>query len=324
MSFCIALSMCLIQLAKTQSIPVQDTATTINKGRMYLLAGGAAAGYCGGMTLLYKAWYSNQPQSAFHFFDDHAEWQQVDKWGHVFSAYTEARFAHTALRWAGMPDTKATWWGLGGGILFQSTIEVFDGFSEKWGFSWSDMLANCIGGATFFSQQHYWKEQRISLKISSDFRKYSHTIISAQNDPLQRDDLYRRTNDLFGSNPATRLLKDYNAQTNWLSINPSAFLHTPPNWLPHWLNIAVGYSAENMFGGYSNSWMYDGATFHLNSSTYPRYRQFVLSPDIDFSKLKTKSTFMKTLFSLMNCIKVPAPGLEYNTLGKVKWHWIYF
>ena len=308
----------------SQALSSTNAPDTLSRSRVWLVAGGGTLAYAGGMSLLYQAWYAKQPQSKFHTFDDHAEWLQVDKIGHVFSTYTESLLAYKALRWAGVKEHKAAWLGLGSALVFQTTIEVFDGFSDKWGFSWSDMLANAIGGGAFIAQQQLWQEQKIRFKISSDFRSYSRAPIIALNDPHISDDLHRRTAYLFGTHPAALLLKDYNAQTNWLSINPASLMCDPPSWLPGWLNLGLGYSAENMYGGFANEWSHMQGQFSLSKTDFPRYRQFILSPDIDFSRLRIKSPFWKTFFTVLNIVKVPAPGLEYNSLGKFKWHWIYF
>ena len=55
-------------------------------------------------------------------------------------------------------------------MFLQSTVEVMDGFSAEWGFSWSDMAANAIGMGTFVAQEAIWDEQRIILKISTNRR----------------------------------------------------------------------------------------------------------------------------------------------------------
>ena len=39
---------------------------------------------------------------------------------------------------------------------------------------------------------------------------------------------------------------------------------------PKWLNVAVGYGAENMFGGCENEWAVDDDMFMLSDDTYPR------------------------------------------------------
>jgi hypothetical protein len=58
----------------------------------------------------------------------------------------------------------------------------------------------------------------------------------------------------------------------------------------------------------------------VTSIGLPRYKQFYLSLDINTALIPTKSRFLKTIFSAINIIKFPAPALEFNTLGEVKFH----
>jgi hypothetical protein len=146
--------------------------------------------------------------------------------------------------------------------------------------------------------------------------------------------LLRRANVLYGKSIAERYLKDYNTFTTWGSVNIASFIKRN-NRFPKWLNIAVGYGADGMFGGYTNTWSYDAngdnpkdkgtvPVISYNRNDVKRFRQFYLSPDIDFKRIKTKSKFWQTCFVLLNAIKVPAPTLEYNTLGQLKGHWLFF
>src|ERR1035438_10237615 len=50
---------------------------------------GGAALYGGSLIVLNQYWYANYPKSKFHFFNDNAEWQQMDKCGHFFTSYYE-------------------------------------------------------------------------------------------------------------------------------------------------------------------------------------------------------------------------------------------
>ena len=50
-----------------------------------------------------------------------------------------------------------------------------------------------------------------------------------------------------------RMLKDYNGQTYWLSANLKSFFQGSN--IPAWLNVAVGYGADGMFGGFENKWI---------------------------------------------------------------------
>jgi len=86
----------------------------------------------------------------------------------------------------------------------------------------------------------------------------------------------------------------------------------------------VGYGAQNIYGGFGNAWTNEGATYVLNDEDYPRYRQFYLSLDLDLTKIKTNNYFLKSLLSLANLVKIPAPTLEVNTIGQVKFHALHF
>ena len=125
----------------------------------------------------------------------------------------------------------------------------------------------------------------------------------------------QRADDLFGSSFQGRLLKDYNAQTYWLSANLKAFL--PESKLPCWLNIAFGYGAENMFGGYENIATNDDGTLTFDRRDLKRYRQWYLAPDVDLTRIRTRSSFLRTVFSMINVIKFPSPALELSQ-GKLR------
>ena len=117
------------------------------------------------------------------------------------------------------------------------------------------------------------------------------------------------------------MLKDYNAQTYWLSANIKSFF--PNSKWPSWLNIAVGYGADGMFGGFENKWT-DESGNEVTRYDIPRVRQFYLAPDVDFTKIKTRSKFLRTTFELLNSFKFPAPTIMIDSKGKFKAYAIYF
>ncbi len=284
-------------------------ADSLKKGRVVTVAGSWVGIYGTTMIGLNALWYKNYPRSSFHFFNDNGEWNQVDKVGHCYTAYIESQWSATAFQWTGMKRKKA--YILGGltGFTLQTTIEILDGFSSKWGFSVGDISANTLGSAINVTQNLLWDEQRIRLKFSSHPVKYS-------------PDVTARAKDLYGTSIPELVMKDYNGQTYWLSVNPSSFIKHE-NKFPKWLNISFGYGADGMLGGFENKWT-DESGNKINRTDIQRTRQFYLTPDISFSRIKTNSHFLKTIFELADVIKFPAPALEYNTSGNVKWHWIYF
>jgi len=306
-----------------ERLPLFQPADTLNNWRFWGSAATGASIYTGVMIGLNNVWYSEFEQSKFHLFNDLGEWEDMDKVGHTVTAYTEANWIYKGAKWTGLEERKSVWLGVAMGTLFQASIETLDGFSAKWGFSIPDIAYNTLGVSVFASQQLIWEEQRIHLKISSYHKPYPDVPVTSI-DGGSTTLLSTRASDLYGNGYATRFFKDYNAMTVWASANIYSFTKNENSKIPRWLNVAVGYGAENMFGGFRNEWFEEDVFYDFNNNDFPRYRQFYLSLDIDLTKIKTKSHFLKTIFNVVNIIKIPAPTLEINTLGKVRFHPIFF
>jgi hypothetical protein len=263
------------------------------RSHIYLAAAGSTVMYAGGLVALSNAWYKDYPQSSFHFFNDNDDWLQVDKAGHIFSAYTTGKWSMEMWRWAGLSKKQRIWVGGLSGTAFLTVVEVLDGFSSGWGFSIGDLGADLAGSGLFIAQELAWNEQRIQVKFSFHRNSYP--------DPL----LSNRADELFGTHTPERMLKDYNGQTYWMSANLKSFFKKIN--LPAWLNMAVGYGADGMLGG----------------TDVPRYRQWYLAPDIDLTKIKTKSKFLRSAFFMLNSLKFPAPSLGFSKKG-IEWNWLHF
>lgn len=276
-----------------------DSTCTIDKKRLITIGTAQAIGYTGTMIALGNIWYKDYDQSPFHFFDDHKEWLQMDKLGHGFTGYYFSQITSSSFKWTGMNNKSATILGSGLGLLYLSSIEVFDGFSDKWGASASDLLANSIGVSLYVSQELIWQEQKIIPKFSFHKSNYAQYRPSA-----------------LGSNYPEMLIKDYNGQTYWLSANIQSLTNIKA---PKWLNLAIGYGADGMIGGTENPLKVDGHSI----PQFKRQRQFYLSFDIDLSRIQTKSKFIKAVCHTFNFIKVPFPTLEF-TSGTAKFHALYF
>jgi hypothetical protein len=266
--------------------------------RKAVLLSEAAVG-AGTLLALNQTWYADYPRSGFHFINDNAEWLQMDKAGHFFSAYHLGRFAGEALAWSGSSRNEQLVYGAAAGLAFLTVVEAFDGYSAQWGASPGDLVANTAGTALLVSQELLWREQRIIPKFSF------HTTPYAGARP-----------NVLGSSLPEQVLKDYNWQTYWLSANLRAFTKSPA--MPAWLNIAIGYGAEGMVTGEDKL---------VNTIFFPekeRTRQFYLSVDADLTRIRTRSHLLKTLFSIFNTVKIPAPALEIRPSGRVYWHAVYF
>jgi hypothetical protein len=251
---------------------------------------------------LNQLWYKDYPRSSFHFFNDNSEWLQMDKMGHFTTSYYIGRLGIGLMKWTGVKRKKAIWYGGLLGLLYQSTIEVLDGYSSEWGFSPADFGANAAGSILVIGQALAWDEQRIVLKYSFQQSKYAKYRPSVLGNKLQEN-----------------MLKDYNGQTYWLSVNLSSFMKKDTKF-PKWLNIAAGYGAEGMTGGEFNPPYIDADGYQIN---FERYRQFYLSLDVDLTRIKTKSRFLRSLFTTIGFIKFPAPALEFSKKG-TKGIWLGF
>lgn len=294
----------LILLAFSLTALSQENDSTRNVKRNVSIAMGTeAALYAGSMSGLYFLWYAGYEQSPFHFFNDNAEWLQMDKAGHATSAYHVGLIGYEALRLAGLDEKKSLLYGAPLGFIFLSTVEIFDGLSAGWGFSWGDMAANALGAGLFMGQQALWHEQRIAMKYS-----YHNTQF-----PQYRP-------NLLGSNLPEKMLKDYNGQTIWLSFNLKSLFMGKESKLPSWINLAFGYSAEGMTGGFSNVNQYNGQAI----PEFTRTRQFILSPDIDLTRIPVENKFLKTTLKVLSFIKIPMPAIMLDSQGDFSAYWLYF
>ncbi len=282
---------------------VDKDSIVLNKKRLALVLSTETGLSTSSLILLNNLWYKDYPRSGFTLFNDNNEWLLMDKIGHTTTSYYIAGTGYYLLKWSGVKEKKAIWYGGATGVLYLTAIEVLDGFSKEWGFSPGDEIANIIGSSLFISQQLMWHDQRLKLKWSvhqTGFSKYRP--------------------DLLGKNIAENILKDYNGQTYWISANIKSF-YSKDSKFPNWLNIAFGYGADGMLGARTNPTTYQGN----NLPYYKRGRQFYLSADIDLTKIKIKSGFLKTVFNVLGFIKIPMPTLEYNTSSnKFKGYVLYF
>jgi len=266
----------------------------LKEKRLIFLGSVITATYLGALLFLNETWYKKYPKSAFHFYNDNDEWLQLDKAGHIWTSYQEGLAGVKLLKWCGVKENQAENYGSFLGLLLLTPYEVLDGVSAHWGFSPGDMVANLAGSLIVLTQEKLWKEQRISIKFSSHREKYP-------------GDTLGFANLAYGTDFLGRTLQDYNGQTYWFSINLKSFLKNA-NFLPPWLNIAFGYGITDFkYYDYNNI-----------------YRQYYFSFDVDFTKIRTKSIVLKTVFSIINCVKVPFPTLGYNRLDGWNIHPFYY
>jgi len=281
---------------KTSFFQRLDTLNIKRRNAIFIAEGvGATTAIIG----LNQLWYANYPRSGFHFYNDNGSWNQMDKFGHAYSSYFIGKVGMDLLAWSGASKKNQLIYGATLGFAFLTTIEIFDGFSEEWGFSPGDVLANALGTSLLIGQELLWNEQRIQYKFSF------HTTDFPQYYP-----------EKLGENTLQQIIKDYNGQTYWLSVNIWSFFKE--SRIPRWLNVAVGYGSEGLPEIHPTPYK------HPDMEAYPTFRQFYASIDVDLTKIRTKSPFLKTVFNVFNYLKIPAPTLEITGKGKFIFHPVYF
>jgi len=273
----------------------QDTAR-INKKILTTAIATESALYAGTITGLRYLWYKDVPRVPFHYYNDNAGYLQIDKFGHAYGAFIESKICYEWLLKAGVSKNKALLYGGTMGLILQTPIEIFDGIYEGWGFSWGDMAANAGGSLFLIAQELIFDEQDLDFKFSFSRSPYA--------------DL---SNGMLGDSHLESLFLDYNGHTYWFSFLPA-------EKMPAWINLSFGYSANGMYGEFKNRSSWNGVTLPETERT----RQYLISLDIDWTKIKTDKPFLKKLFFALNHIKLPFPALEYNSLGQWKVHALYF
>jgi uncharacterized protein YfiM (DUF2279 family) len=275
---------------------VKVNSQTIHKALAY-----TSVYYAASFVILSNTWYKDRQIVPFHFYNDNRAYHQVDKLGHAFGAYVYSYAGYHYLMNAGFTRTEALCFGATLGLLLQTPIEIMDGIHEGYGFSWGDIAANTLGSAIVFGQELLFNEQVVKYKFSYWESKYSKT-----------------SNNYLGKTSMERLLKDYNGHTYWLSFPLSRLLNY--QFIPSWFNIAVGYGADGMYGEFENVTSYNG----INIPETRRYKQYLLSFDIDWSRIETNSNIMNIILKGIFFIKLPFPALEFNSKGKIQGYWLYF
>lgn len=258
-----------------QSSPQDSTPT---KKRVILSSSIMGVAYASSLVALNGVWYKEFPKSKFHFFNDGSNWMQMDKFGHGFSGYLLSQKAGDLYRWSGVKKSYP-WIGFGIGMSYLGTLEFMDAYNQGWGFSTYDVLANFSGGALYLSQELIFKKQLVLPKFSFFPSKYA---------------AYRP--NVLGKNFPEQLLKDYNGQTYWFSFPIGGFV--PSLKKMNWLCLSLGYSVDQKLVGDQDAYL-----------DFRAARQFLVSLDIDLTRLPIKNPTLKKVLAQLNMIKIPFSAL---------------
>jgi hypothetical protein len=218
-----------------------------------------------------NAWWQG-PRAPFVFVNDWSYALNIDKLGHLYSGYLLSRLFGYSLRWSGFNEETSTFYGSILGLSYQLYVEVEDGFHRYYGFSPGDAFSNMIGATIPLAQQTFPLLRNFSLK-------YSYYPSS------------RYLNDLKAGQ-ARAFIDDYQGMTVWLAVDPHFMMGDElAASVPSWLGFAFGAGVRDLdqFG--------DGR------------RVFYLTLDYNLAKIKTGSEFLHSVFTALDFIHFPAPGI---------------
>lgn len=268
------------QLERTTTKP------TINYGRLALV-GGLLLGTMVGIHIYQEHGWWKDNRAPFHFREDLRYGLHVDKIGHFWGAAVLAEVIRSALEWACLSERDALLLGAGGSLLFQTFIEVEDGFS-KWGFDRVDFLSNVAGTAWPIARYYFPILHNVDLKFS-----------------YHPSPLLHQSGGTGFPGQKHLIMDDYEGQTFWLSVNVNDALPKAiePYW-PDFLRFALGYGARDIKRKYA-------------------YRVYFVAVDYDVSKIIPNDTpLLRTINKFLSYIHLPAPAVQIHPT--TIWYGLYF
>lgn len=228
-----------------------------------------------------NAWWSNN-RTSFHFTEDWSENLQNDKFGHFFGGYLLSYAHREALLASGFSDNAAHHWGALMGLMYQTYVEVEDGYAGSWGFSPSDAYSNLAGASFFLAQYHIPFLRNFHPK----WTYYPSRFLGGGSIPGQK-----RT-----------VIDDYQGQSYWWTIDVWNLLPaTYQSSYPKWLQLSFGYIAKK-YQPYR-----EGIDTDL-----PDTREYYVGLDYSLSHLlpEPSSPFLKWLSQTSEYIRWPSPALR--------------
>jgi hypothetical protein len=258
----------------------------INHGRLAIV-GGTLLGSIVAIHLYQQSGWWKDNRTPFHFQEDLVYGLSVDKVGHFYGASLLAYLIDRSVRWANVPDETALWYGSGGALLFQTYVEIEDGFSA-WGFDRVDFASDVAGAAWPIGRYYLPALRAVDLKLS-----------------YHPSDLLGNPGGIGFKGQKHLVIDDYEGQTFWLSFRIHDLAPEPVRrvW-PEFLCLALGYGAREVAGP-------------------DPYRVYFLALDLDMTRIiPRESALLKSLGELLNFIHFPLPAVQFSR--STIWYGLYF
>lgn len=263
----------------------EERDTTGVNGTRLAIVGGVFAGSTAAIHIYQQnAWWKGE-RSKFHVQEDLVYAMNVDKIGHMYGAIALTYSLRRSLEWANVPDRRALLWGCIGSSLFQTYVEVEDGFSKEWGFDRVDFASDMLGAWYPMIQEEVPVLRNVNLRFSY-----------LPKTPGSRGAFPGQTHTVFD---------DYEGQTVWLTLSMHGLLPEGfRSWWPDWLCLSFGMAVRN-------------------NNSPDRYLTWYVAPDLDLAKLIPPATpLLKTLAEVLNFFHMPMPAVRLGP--NVVWYGLYW
>jgi hypothetical protein len=235
-----------------------------------------------GMWIYFKrAWWSGERAEHFHFKADWDEnFRDQDKLGHFLGGYHLARLGDALLGVGCVSEPNALRIAATYATLFQLQIEVWDGFYEKYGFSYPDLLANTSGTLLAVLHERHPATRAVKPTVS-----YSPSAAMRA----------RRRQEIEGE---LRYSLDYSGQTYWLSASIEQLLpETARRFWPGLLRLSLGHTITD--------WVSP-----TTGDVFRARRKLLLSLDLDPEALPGDAPLWRAIKRQLSYYRFPAPAIQ--------------
>ena len=281
-----SLFLLVIFFVSSQNIFGQSDSLKVNKKRVFIVGSSLAVALGGSYLYVQNSWWSEK-QEPFHF-DDGADLTyalNVDKVGHFMGGLGAADVFSSSMKWAGMQEEQALWYGAAFGSGLQLAIEMKDAYAPYWGFSKWDLALGSAG--SLFPVAQYYNDDLKAINFKFSYYKQS--------------DIYWELDRQRGKKPNKYAWQDdYPNQTYWLSVDVNHFTETCC-W-PDWLNLAIGFGLD------------DTQYLNENNTKMGGNNEWYIALDYDIPKMlkKWNSPTGKKVKHWLNYIHLPAPTIRIS------------
>ena len=266
--------------------PAPSDTTRIDASRAAIVGGIVAVSIATIHLYQQSGWWKNN-RAPFHFQEDLKYGLHVDKLGHMYGGTVLTFVLDRSLRWANFSDDAALMWGATGALLFQTYVEIEDGFST-WGFDRVDFASDVMGSVYPVAQYHVPFLRNFNFKFS-----------------YHPSNLINEPGGVGFKGQKHIMFDDYEGQTIWLSLRVKDLLPEPvASYWPGWLCLAAGYGARNI-------------------ATSNPYRVYFVGLDLDMTRVIPRDTaFLRLLGDALNFIHMPMPAVKVSP--NAVWYMLYF